>query len=313
MAHDHTHNHHHQHGHTHHAPGPGDYGRAFAIGIALNLAYVAAEAVFGIVAGSLALLADAGHNLGDVLGLALSWAASLLSRRGPTGRFTYGLRSSSILAALANAIILLIVTGGIAWEALWRLWHPQPVVGATVAVVAAIGVAVNGATALLFASGRRGDLNLRSAFLHMIGDALVAGGVVIAGLLILLTGWDWLDSLVSLAVSAVIVYGTWDLVRQSLRLALDAVPEGIDPEAVRDHLLALPGVVAIHDLHIWAMSTTETALTCHLVIPAGHPGDAVLTQVARELEHRFGIHHTTIQIELADTDEVCALTPEHVV
>jgi cobalt-zinc-cadmium efflux system protein len=309
-----AHDHHHHHGHIHqHALEPADYGRVFAIGIGLNLAYVAAEAVFGVFASSLALLADAGHNLSDVLGLALSWGAALLSRRQPSGRFTYGLRSSSILAALANAIILLVVTGGIAWEALWRLRHPEPVVGTTIAVVAAIGIVVNGATALLFASGRRGDLNLRSAFVHMLADALVTAGVVVSGLLILLTGLDWLDPLVSLVVSAVIVYGTWDLMRQSLGLALGAVPESIDLVAVREHLLALPGVVAIHDLHIWAMSTTETALTCHLVIPAGHPGDAVLTQVARNLEHRFGIQHTTIQIELADSDEVCVLTPESVV
>ena len=307
MAHDHHHR-----GHSH-AVEAADYGRAFAIGVALNLGYVVVEAGIGVASGSLALVADAGHNLGDVLGLFLSWGAAVLSRRRPGGRYTYGYRASSILAAVANAVILLVVTGGIAWEGLWRLWHPVPVAGVTIAWVAAIGILVNGGTALLFAAGRRDDLNLRSAFLHMAADALVTSGVVLAGAAIALTGLLWLDPAVSLLVSAVIVYGTWDLVRQSMRLALDAVPEGIDVETVRKHLLGLPGVIAIHDLHIWGISTTETALTCHLVIPGGHPGDAVLSQAARELEARFGIDHTTIQIELADTDEACALTPEHVV
>jgi cobalt-zinc-cadmium efflux system protein len=308
LSHDH-HAHHHSHGHA----AAGDYGRAFAIGIALNLIYVAAEAGYGLAAGSLALLADAGHNLGDVLGLALSWAAAVLGRRGPSGRFTYGLRSSSILAALANALILLVVTGGIAWEAILRLSHPVAVTGGIVAVVAAIGIIVNGVTALLFARGRGNDLNLRSAFLHMAADAIVTAGVVVAGVAIALTGLLWLDPAVSLVVSAVIIYGTWDLVKQALHLALDAVPEGVDADAVRTHLLALPGVTALHDLHIWGMSTTETALTCHLVIPQGHPGDDALSAIAHDLEHRFHIHHTTLQIELGDSDAVCALTPEHVV
>ncbi|HTZ37634.1 MAG TPA: cation diffusion facilitator family transporter [Stellaceae bacterium] len=301
---------HEHHGHTHHAPG--DYGRAFAIGIALNLVYVVAEAAIGLVVGSLALLADAGHNLADVLGLALSWGAALLGRRGPSDRFTYGLGSSSILAALGNALILLVVTGGIAWEALWRLAHPVAVTGGTVAWVAAIGIAVNGATALLFVRSGR-DLNRRSAFLHMAGDALVSAGVLVAGLAITLTGRAWLDPAASLAVSAVIVYGTWDLVKQALHLALDAVPPGVDAAAVRAHLQALPGVAALHDLHIWGMSTTETALTCHLVMPAGHPGDEALSAIVRDLEARFHIHHTTLQIELGDSAEACALTPEHVV
>ena len=291
----------------------GDYGRAFAVGIALNIAYVAAEAGIGIIAGSLALLADAGHNLGDVLGLGLSWGAAMLGRRGPSIRFTYGFRSSSILAALANAIILLVVTGGIVWEALWRLAHPVPVSGGLVAAIAAIGIAVNGATALLFMRGRDRDLNRRSAFLHMAADALIAFGVVVAGAAIALSGWTWLDPAVSLAISAVIVYGTWDLVKQAVSLALDAVPQGVDAAAVRAHLVALPGVTALHDLHIWGMSTTETALTCHLVMPDGHPGDETLARIADDLEHRFGIHHATLQIELGDSGEVCALTPEHVV
>ena len=304
----------HDHAHPHqHSHGPVDYGRAFAVGIALNLLYVAAEAAFGAISGSLALLADAGHNLGDVLGLGLSWGAAVLSRHRPTGRFTYGFRSSSILAALANAIILLVVTGGIAWEALWRLSHPVAVAGGTVAWVAGIGIVVNGATALLFAGGRERDLNLKSAFLHMASDALVTAGVVVSGIAIALTGLYWLDPAVSLIVSAVIVYGTWGLMRGAIGLALDAVPQGIDAAAVREHLLARPGVAAIHDLHIWGMSTTETALTCHLVMPGGHPGDTVLSGIAHELEQRFGIQHATLQIELGDSAEVCALTPEHVV
>jgi cobalt-zinc-cadmium efflux system protein len=302
-------------GHVHppHSDAHSNYGRAFAIGIAFNLLYVGGEAVAGIVSSSLALLADAGHNLGDVLGLSLSWGAAVLSRRQPSGRFTYGLRSSSILAALANAIILLVVTGGIAWEAVWRITHPVPVASGIVIWVAAAGIVVNGATALLFASGRLHDLNIKSAFLHMAADTFVTAGVVAAGVVIWLTSWYWLDPAVSLIVSAVIVLGTWGLVRNAINLALDAVPEGVDATAVRAHLLAMPGVTALHDLHIWGMSTTETALTCHLVLPGGHPGDAVLNGVAQQLHHLFGIQHTTIQIELADTEEACVLTPEHVV
>src|SRR6516165_10200129 len=276
---------HQSHGYRTHEHAQLNYGRAFAIGIALNLAYVAGEAVAGIISGSLALLADAGHNLGDVLGLSLSWGAAVLSRRQPSGRFTYGLRSSSILAALANAIILLVVTGGIAWEALWRLAHPVPVVSGIVIGVAAVGIFVNGGTALLFATGGA----------------------------IWLTSWLWLDPVVSLVVSAIIVLGTWGLLKSAMGLALDAVPEGVDAAAVRTHLLAMPGVIGLHDLHIWGMSTTETALTCHLVMPSGHPGDAVLNGAAQQLRDRFGIQHATIQIELADSDEVCVLTPEHVV
>jgi cobalt-zinc-cadmium efflux system protein len=300
--------------HSHHRPGHAqvNYGRAFAIGIAANLAYLGVEAVAGVFSGSLALLADAGHNLADVLGLVLSWGAAMLSRRQPSGRFTYGLRSSSILAALANAIILLVVTGGIAWEAIWRIGHPMQVVSGIIIAVAAIGIFVNGGTALLFSSGN-GDLNVKSAFLHLAADALVTAGVVAAGVVIWLTNWLWLDPLVSLAVSAVIVFGTWGLLKSAISLALDAVPEGLDAAAVRAHLLSLPGVTGLHDLHIWGMSTTETALTCHLIMPKGHPGDAVLSQISQQLERQFGIHHATIQIELADTEEACALTPEHVV
>jgi cobalt-zinc-cadmium efflux system protein len=312
----HAHRHHpghaHPHGHSHGLPRT-DYNHAFAIGIGLNIAYIAAEAAAGLLAGSLALLADAGHNLSDVLGLALAWGAAVLGRRIPSHRFTYGLRSSSILAALANAIILLVVTGGLAWEAVSRFMHPAPVEGGVMAWVAGVGILVNGGTALLFMRGRHGDLNIRGAFLHMLADALVSAGVVIAGIAIALTSLSRIDPIVTLAVCAVIIYGTWDLMKEAIGLALDAVPERIDPAAVRAHLAALPGVAAIHDLHIWGMSTTETALTCHLVMPQGHPGDAMLTQVARDLEQRFGIHHATIQIELGDSAEICALTPETVV
>lgn len=302
------------HRHTHHSHGRGqfNYGRAFFIGITLNLLYVAGEAVAGVLSGSLALLADAGHNLGDVLSLSLSWGAAMLSRRQPSSRYTYGLRSTSILAALANAIILLVVTGGIAWEAIWRITHPMPVTSGVVIGIATVGILVNGGTALLFTSGSA-DLNIKSAFMHLAADAVVTAGVVATGVVIWLTGWLWLDPVVSLVVSVVIVLGTWGLLKSAIGLALDAVPEGVDAAAVRSHLLALPGVTGLHDLHIWGMSTTETALTCHLVMPGGHPGDAALTGVTQQLHHRFGIQHTTIQIELADTDEVCALTPEHVV
>lgn len=301
------------HEHDRHGSASADYGRAFAVGITLNLLYVVGEAIAGMLFGSLALLADAGHNLADVLGLGLSWGASVLSRRQPSDRYTYGLRSTSILAALGNAIILLVVTGGVAWEAIRRIAHPVPVSGGVILWVAVIGIAVNGGTALLFASGRARDLNLKSAFLHMAADALVTAGVAAAGLVIAATGWLWLDPAAGLVLSAVIVFGTWGLLRSAIGLALDAVPEAVDAPAVRAHLAALPGVAALHDLHIWGMSTTETALTCHLVMPGGHPGDAALNAIAAELQARFGIAHATIQIELADSDEICVLTPEHIV
>jgi len=313
MAVDHPADRHSAHPHQAHGHGAPDYGRAFAIGIALNLAYLAGEASAGVLSHSLALLADAGHNLSDVLGLGLAWGAAVLSRRSPSGRFTYGLKSSSILAALANAVILLVVTGGIGWEALLRFADPVPVNSAVMVWVAVAGIAVNGGTALLFASGRERDLNIKSAFMHMAADALVTTGVVVAGIVIGLTGWLRLDPAVCLVVSVVIIVGTWGLLKDSVGLALDAVPEAVDPAAVRAHLAALPGVTALHDLHIWGMSTTETALTCHLVMSGGHPGDAALNAITQDLHRRFGIVHATIQIELGDSDEVCALTPEHVV
>jgi cobalt-zinc-cadmium efflux system protein len=308
MAHDH---HHHDHEHHHHAHAPRDMSRAFAAGIAINLAFVAVEAVFGVLADSMSLLADASHNLSDVLALGLAWGASVLARRGPSRRFTYGLRSSSILAALVNATLLLLVTGAIAWEAVQRLLEPAPVAGKTVIAVALAGIVVNGATAMLFARGREHDLNVRSVFLHMAADAAVSLGVAIAGLGILLTGWLWLDPLAGLLISLVIVAGTWGLLRESTALALDAVPDHIDPTRVRDYLSKLTGVTEVHDLHIWGMSTTETALTVHLVMPGGPPGDAFMAKICGELQERFRVHHPTIQIETGA--HPCALAPDHVV
>jgi cobalt-zinc-cadmium efflux system protein len=294
-----------------HAPGhshaPANYGRAFAIGVALNTGFVVIEALFGILSGSLALVADAGHNLSDVLGLLLAWGASILVRRRPTLRRTYGLRRSSILAALLNAVFLLIAIGAIGWEALVRFAHPEPIAGGPIIGVALVGIMVNGATALLFVSGRRGDLNIRGAYLHMAADAGVSLGVVLAGVAILLTGWQWLDPAVSLVIVVVIFVGTWGLLRDSLDLALDAVPEGIDTAAVGVYLASLPGVREVHDLHIWAMSTTETALTAHLVIPRGGDGDTLLGRASEELHERFGIAHPTIQIERGDPAHPCDL------
>jgi cobalt-zinc-cadmium efflux system protein len=306
---DHNHEHHHGAGHVH---APASFGRAFAIGIGLNVAFVAVEFVFGVIANSVSLLADAGHNLSDVLGLVIAWIASVLVRRPPSSRYTYGLRSSSILAALFNAVFLLVAVGAIAWEAILRLLHPEPVASGTVMIVATVGIVINGVTAWLFASGRKGDLNIRGAFLHMIADAAVSAGVVVAGLAILYTGWVWLDPLTSLAIVGVIVWGTWGLLRDSLAMSVNAVPSKIDPQAVRRYLETCSGVSSVHDLHIWAMSTTESALTAHLVFPAGHPGDQFLLRAASELRHRFGIDHTTLQIEISE-DAACHLAPDHVV
>ena len=315
MSHDHGHSHDHgAHVHGVHAHGhaPQNFGKAFATGIALNLGFVVIEAAYGLMSNSVALLADAGHNLGDVLGLGVAWLASILALRAPTARFTYGMRGSSILAALFNAVFLLVVVGGLSWEALRRLGSPEPVGGKTMMAVAAVGIVVNAVTAWLFASGRKQDLNLRGAFLHMASDALVSIGVVAAGLVILLTGWLWLDPLVSLVINGVIVWGTWGLLRDSLGMSMAAVPPQIDPAAVRQFLLSRTGVVAVHDLHIWSMSTTENALTCHLVMPAGHPGDAFLHELARDFARRFKIIHTTVQIEV-DPHMACALAPDEVV
>ena len=301
-----------RHDHAGHSHGTPNFGKAFAIGVGLNLAYVVVQVVFGIRANSVALLADAAHNLSDVLGLLLAWGAIVLAKRRPTQRFTYGLRGSSILAALANGAFLLLVTGGIAWEAVQRFFEPASVSGSTVIAVAAVGIVVNGGTALLFLAGRNDDLNVRGAFLHMAADAVVSLGVVIAGIGIVFTGWLWLDPAVSLIVGAVIVVGTWGLLRDSIRLALDAVPEGIEIDRVRSYLAGLPGVTELHDLHIWGMSTTDNALTVHLVMPKGHPGDQFVANVCQHVHDTFRIGHTTIQVE-TDPDHGCVLAPEHVV
>lgn len=283
------------HGHAHHAPA--DFGRAFLIGTLLNVTFVAVEAFYGFMSNSVALIADAGHNLSDVLGLLLAWGAATLSKRGPSANFTYGLRRSSILSALFNAVFLLVAIGAIAFEAVRRLGNPQPVEGGIVMAVAAVGILVNGITALLFVRGGKHDLNIRGAFLHMAADAAVSAGVVVSGLLILQTGWLWLDPVTSLIVVAVILVGTWGLLRRSVNMALDRVPEHIPPAEVVAELEALPGVTRVHDLHIWSLSTTDVALTCHLVMPEGVSGDRFLRDVSDRLHHRFGIGHTTIQVE----------------
>jgi cobalt-zinc-cadmium efflux system protein len=300
----------HSHGHDR---GGGNYNRAFIISIALNTGFVIIEAVYGILANSLALLADAGHNLSDVLGLLLAWGASILSRRLPTLRRTYGLRRSSILAALLNASFLLVVSGGIGWEAIQRFREPASVAGVTIITVAAIGIVINTVSALMFLSGRKSDLNIRGAFLHLVADAAVSVGVVLAGIAIISTGWLWFDPAVSLIVTVVIVVGTWQLFRESLNLITDAVPAGIEPLAVRTYLSELPGVSGVHDLHIWAMSTTETALTVHLVMPSGYPGDAFLARLVGELHDNFGIEHPTIQIETGDPSYSCPFISENTV
>ena len=310
----HSHSHAHDHTHTH----GGDarsarLGRAFAAGIALNVAFVIAEVILGLMANSLALVADAMHNLSDVVGLVLAWGASALALRPPSARFTYGFRGSTILAALANAMLLLVVTGGIAWEALHRLKNPGIVNETLMIWVAIAGIVINGVTAWFFMADRKSDLNVRGAYLHMAADAGVSAGVALAGAGMLLTGWLWLDPAVSLVIVATIFVGTWGLLRDSVKLALHAAPESVDPSEVRGYLCALKGVAEVHDLHIWGMSTTETALTAHLVMPAGHPGDEFIAHVVHDIEHRFRIGHVTIQIEMGTSANPCALAPDHVV
>lgn len=304
--HGHDHGHHHGHGHAHAAP-PAGWDRAFAVGIGLNLAYVVAEAAAGIGYGSVALLADAGHNLSDVLGLAVAWGGAALARAAPSKRFTYGLKGSTILAALANALLLLVAIGAIGLEAVRRIGDPPAVPGLAVAGVALVGIAVNGFTAWLFARGRRGDVNIRGAYLHMLSDALVSAGVVGAGALIWWTGAGWIDPLASLLIALVILWQTWGLLRETVEMALAAVPRDIDYDGVKAALAALPGVAEVHDLHIWPMSTTEPGLTAHLTVPAGHPGDAFLHAAQDMLHARFGIGHATLQVE---TGAACALADE---
>lgn len=300
----------HAHSHSH---SPANYNKAFAVGAALNVTYVLVEAGFGVSTNSLALLADAGHNLSDVLSLLLAWAASHLSQLRPSKRRTYGWRRSSIIAALLNAILLLVAIGGISWEAVRRFSSPEPVPGGIVMAVAGFGVFVNTATALLFRKGRKRDINIKGAFLHMAADAGVSAAVVLAGLAISLTGVFWIDPLMSLVVVAVVAIGTWGLLRDSVNLSLDAVPAGIDVTAVETYLAALPGITRVHDLHIWAMSTTESALTAHLIKPDGKLNDPLLLQIQEELHDRFGIEHMTIQLECGDADCLCAQEPTNVV
>jgi cobalt-zinc-cadmium efflux system protein len=309
MAHHHDHAHHHHHGAG--VPAPGSHRTAFAIGTALNLGFAAAELGVGLFANSLALVSDALHNFSDVVGLLLAWGAAWLATWRPTASHTYGYRRVSILAALGNAALLFAATGAILTEAVRRLLDPEPVAAGLVLWVAAIGIAINLATALLFMRGRHHDLNVRGAFLHMVGDAAVSLGVVVAALLIGWTGRLWLDPAVSLMVAAVILATTWGLTRDAVNLAVDAVPAGIDRHAVETYLAGLPGVTEVHDLHIWAMSTTETALTVHLVRPNAGLDDHFLTDACHTLEHRFGIHHATIQIEAGV--HACRLAPDHVV
>jgi len=294
--------HSHEHGHAHgagHGHAPKDFGRAFLIGIVLNTAFVIIEAVYGWLSGSMALIADAGHNLSDVMALMLAWGASVAAKKPGNARFTYGYKSSTILAALANAGLLLVAIGAISFETIQRLADPAPVEGTTMVIVAGIGIVINAGTAMLFMRGRKHDINIRGAFLHMAADALVSLGVVIAGVAILLSGALWIDPLVSLLIVAVIAWGTWGLLKDSVAMSLLGVPKGVSESRVRGYLVGLEGVSEIHELHIWPMSTTETALTAHLVMPDGHPGDAFLREIGHELEHHHRIGHATIQIEQA--------------
>lgn len=304
----HTHDHHH-HAHEHKS----GTGRAFAIGIALNVIFVLVEWVLGVTANSLSLIADATHNFSDVLALVLAWGAMVLARRPPSTRFTYGLRGTTILAALGNAMLLLVATGGIAWEAILRFKSTAAVNETIMIWVAALGVVINAGTALLFMGGSKTDLNVRGAYLHMAADAGVSLGVAVAGVGMLFTGWTWLDPATSLLIVTVIFVGTWGLLRDSVRLALHAAPESVDPLDVRRYLTGLPGVTEVHDLHIWGMSTSETALTVHLMMPGGHPGDDFLAEVIRRIEAEFHIGHATIQIETGTSSNLCALAPDHVV
>lgn len=312
-AHDHSHDSGHPGAHSGHSHAPTSFSRAFAIGTALNLGFVFIEVVYGLRAQSLALLADAGHNFSDVLGLLLAWAAAALAGRLPTSRRTYGMKRFSILAALGNALLLLAAIGAITWEAIGRFRHPEPVQTGIVMWVAATGILINTVTALMFMRGRHDDVNIKGAFLHMAADAGVSAGVVISGFAIAMTGWLWLDPVMSLIIVIVIALGTWGLLRDSLNLALDAVPEGIDPRTIEAYLAGLPGVREVHDLHIWGMSTTEVVLTAHLIRPEVCDDDELLMRVSRELETRYGIRHPTIQIERGHGPTPCGLAPAEVV
>ncbi|MEP2988296.1 MAG: cation diffusion facilitator family transporter [Parasphingorhabdus sp.] len=300
--------HHHHHGHSHHdrhgphGHMPKNFGRAFALGIALNTIYIVVEVVYGLLSGSMALLADAGHNLSDVLGLAVAWAGAELAKRPPSSRFTYGLGGSSILAALLNGLLLLVACGAIAWEAIGRISAPAEVASTTVVIVATIGIGINFGTAMLFIGGQKDDVNIRGAFLHMMADAGVSAGVVVGGILIFYTGYNWIDPLVSLFIVALIFWSTWGLLSEAVRMSLAGVPRDINLDEVHQYLLDLSGVQAVHDLHIWPMSTSENAMTAHLVMPGGHPGKRFLADVQQSMTGSFSIHHITIQIELEDEE-----------
>lgn len=300
-----TADHHHSHDHAH---APTDFNRAFVIGILLNTVFVCIEAFYGWRINSLALLADAGHNLSDVAGLILAWGGAVAGKRRPDARHTYGWQRASILAAFINAVLLLVAMGSLGWEAAQRLQAPEPTEGWTMMAVAGVGIVVNTATALLFMRGSHGDLNIRGAFLHMAADALVSLGVVVGGALYLWQGWSWLDPAMSLAIAVVIVAGTWSLFKQSMHLLFDGVPDGIDMVAVRQLLVGLPGVRDVHDLHVWAMGTSSTALTAHLVLQDGAVDhSAVLREAEEELGEHFGIHHATLQLELPAFAQQCGL------
>ncbi|NGZ86769.1 cation diffusion facilitator family transporter [Duganella aceris] len=305
-SHDH-HGHDHGHGHHHHHGDPNTMGRAFAIAIVLNTAFVAIEFFYGFLANSTALMADAGHNLSDVLGLMLAWGAAILAKRAPNGRYTYGLRSSSMLAAMFNAMLLMVACGGIAWEAVQQLIHPDPVAGLTVSVVAGVGILVNGFSAWLFMAGSKDDINIRGAYLHMAADAAISLGVLVAGVIVRYSGWNWVDPAVSVLIVAFIVYSTWSLLAQSMRMMLAAVPDNVDRAEIEQFLRSRPGVTEVHDLHIWAVSTTETALTAQLVTPAGHPGDHAMDEISEELREHHAVQHSTLQIRLGATAHECCL------
>ena len=301
------HNHNHSKGHHHH-PSPKSQGRVFIMTIVLNMLFVIIEFAYGFITNSTALIADAGHNISDVLGLMLAWGAIILTRKAPSKRYTYGLRSTSIMAAVANAMLLLVACGAIAMEAIDRFSQPPAVAGLTVSIVAAVGIVINGLSAWLLMRGSKEDLNIRGAYLHMAADAAVSLAVVIAGVAMFYTGWFMIDPIISLVIVIVIMVGTWSLLRDSMQLALSAVPANIDALAIDAYLRQLDGVTEIHDLHIWGLSTTESALTVHLVMPNGHPGDIFMDEIVQTLEERFFVHHSTLQIEQGTTNHSCSLS-----
>ena len=309
---------HHHCGHAHHSHSHNDsrphFGKSFLIGAVINIAFIAVEVFYGLVSNSLALLADAGHNAGDVLSLFIAWGAySITMKSKPTARFTYGLGGTSILAALINASLIMVAIGAIGWEAISRFKSPHLPGGVMMMVVAGVGVFVNGITAWLFSRGASHDLNMRGVFQHMFADAIISFAVLVSGVLIQLTAWTWVDPVITLVILAVIIAGTWQLLKDSLSLALQAVPTNIDPQSVREFLGTAPGVKEVHDLHIWATSTSDAALSAHLLMPSGHPGDAFITELSNTLQAKFGISHATIQIELGDTGVTCKLAPDHVI